>query len=228
MQESGAQQHRQLKVVDLSSQQVEPPVFEPAHHRIVRGKKREFDRVERRKVNQIDGIVIHQTGCPFGVTSGQIKAAGGDPILAKHKRALGIAAHMTAFNTGYAVLAHPLDWYVFHANTLNARSLGIEIEGLYPELVGDKELLVGPLLDAAKDGLTYLVQKGREQKMPLKWVWAHRQSSLTRPADPGEEVWRKLVLEFAMPTLGLVSQPEFISGGKTLPVEWRPAKSGGR
>jgi N-acetylmuramoyl-L-alanine amidase len=225
VQESGAQH---LAVVDLSKEQLEPPLFDPPHHRILRGKRPELDRVERRKPNQIDGVVIHQTGCSFGVTAAQMKASGGNRNLAKHRRALGVAAHMTAFNTGFAVLAHPLDWYVFHANSLNARSLGIEIEGLFPELIGDKELLNGPLLQAAKDGLSYLVQSGREQKMPIRWVWAHRQSSLTRPADPGEEIWRKLVLDFAVPTLGLVPQPDFITGGKALPAEWRPAKSGGR
>lgn len=225
MQESGAQH---LAVVDLSKEQLEPPLFDPPHHRILRGKKQTLDRVERRKPNQIDGVVIHQTGCSFGVTAAQMKASDGNRNLAKHRRALGVAAHMTAFDTGFAVLAHPLDWYVFHANALNARSLGIEIEGLFPELIGDRELLGGPLLKAAKDGLSYLVHKGREQKMPLRWVWAHRQSSLTRPADPGEEIWRKLVLDFAVPTLGLVPQPDFITGGKALPAEWLPAKSGGR
>jgi hypothetical protein len=217
-----------LRVIDLSEEQPNPPRYDPPHHRIVRGKTAALDRVYSRPLNTIDGIVIHQTACPYGVTADAVKAAGGDRILAKHRRALDVAAHMTAFDTGYAVLAHPFDWYVFHANSLNARSLGIEIEGLYPQLQGDKELLVGPVLQAARDGLTYLVTLARAKQMPIKWVWAHRQSSLTREADPGEEIWRKLVLDFAVSGLGLVPQPDFVSGGKPLPPEWRPAKSGGR
>ena len=217
-----------LHVIDLTASQPNPPNYDPPHHRIVRGKTAALDRVYSRPARSIDGIVIHQTACPFGVTSAAIKAAGGDPIRAKHLRALDVSAHMTAFNTGTAVLAHPLDWYVYHANSLNGRSIGIEIEGLYPELVGDKELFTGGVLQAARDGLTYLVSAARAKQMPIKWVWAHRQSSLTRPADPGEEIWRKLILDFAVSALGLVPQPDFVSGGKPLPPEWRPLKSGGR
>jgi hypothetical protein len=217
-----------LHVVDLTAEQPNPPRYDPPHHRIVRGKTAALDHVYSRPANSIDGIVIHQTAVAYGVTAAAVKAAGGDPVKAKHRRALDVAAHMTAFSTGYAVLAHPLDWYVYHGNSLNARSLGLEIEGLYPELQGDKELLTGNVLQAAREGLTYLVTTARSKLMPIKWVWAHRQSSLTREADPGEEIWRKLILDFAVSTLGLVPQPDFVSGGKPLPPEWRPQKSGGR
>jgi hypothetical protein len=221
-----AKDGRALCVVDLTGEQPDPPVYSPPHHKIVRDPKRKCDAVFCRPLNSIDGIVVHQTATPFGVTAAAIKAANGDAQLAKHRRALGVAAHMTVFTTGIAVLAHPLDWYVYHGNGLNARSLGMEIEGLFPGLQGKQELFTGVLQSAAQDGLEYLVRKGRERGMPIKWIWAHRQSSMTRADDPGEEIWRKLVLEFAVSRLGLAPQHDFVTGGRVIPPEWRMVRTG--
>lgn len=218
MQQSGSQA---LKVVDLSKEQTNFLEFDPPHHKFVKDKLSKKMVVAQRDPKSVDGIVIHQTATPFGVTRDQVKASNGDMILAKHRRALNVAAHMTAFDTGFAVLAHPLSWYVFHANTLNARSVGIEIEGLFPGKQGASEKLTGPLLQAAKDGLAYLVREGRRAGMPLRFIWAHRQSSQTRPDDPGEEIWKKIVLDYAEQELDLISQPEFVMGGQPIPEQWK-------
>src|SRR3954470_23070115 len=154
-----------LHVVDLTAEQKNPPVNVEPQHRIVRGKTPAANRVLCRPVGSIDGVVIHQTATPYGVTRDQVKASGGDAVLAKHRRALKVSAHMTCFATGYAVHAHPLDWYVYHANGLNARSIGIEIEGSFPFAMGP-ELMSPELVRAARDGLQYVVTKGREAGMP--------------------------------------------------------------
>lgn len=212
------------RIVDLSHEQANPPAFTPPHHKLGWDRMLHRNAVFCRAPRTIDGIVVHQTGTPFGVTAAAVKAAGGDKLLAKHRRALGIAAHMTAFDTGYAVLGSPLDWYVYHGNALNARSLGIEIEGLYPGDWGTQELFQGPIEVAARAGLAYLVSEGRRLGMPLRYVWAHRQSSLTRDDDPGEEIWRKLVMGYAVPQLGLEPQFDFVNGGHTIPERWRVTK----
>ena len=221
-----ARNGRVLCVLDLPHEQPNPKTHSQPKHKIVRDREKRRDEVFRRLPGSIDGIVVHQTATPFGVTAKQVKAAGGDGKLAKHRRALGVGAHMTVFDTGLAVLAHPLDWYVYHGHALNARSLGLEIEGLFPGKQGSKELFTGVLESGAQDGLEFLVRKGRELGMPIKWIWAHRQSSMTRDSDPGEEIWKKLVLGYAVSSLGLVPQHEFVSGGKTIPTEWRNAKTG--
>jgi hypothetical protein len=219
---------RTLKVVDLTAEQTDFLSCEPPHHKLTRDRKLKQMVVFCRDPMTVDGIVLHQTATPFGTTPQQIAASGGDKVLAKHRRALNVAAHITAFDTGYAVLAHPLHWYVYHANGLNARSLGIEVEGVFPGSMGKKELLTGDLLQAAKDGLEYLVRKGREAGMPIKYIWAHRQSSMTRPNDPGEEIWKKIALEFGGNELQLIPQPDYILGGESLPQEWRLKKPGAR
>lgn len=212
---------RILNVVDLSHMQKDPPPYDPPHHRMVYDMTRGGNVVFCRKPRSIDGIVIHQTGCWFGVSKALLKEMGGNYVAAKHRRALNVAAHMTAFDTGFAVLAHPLDWYVYHANSLCARSLGLEVEGAFPGVMSKGKYLTPKLIQAACDGLEYLVDRGRSMGMPLKFIWAHRQSSPSKENDPGEEIWRKIVLGFAVPKLRLQVQNDYASGGKPIPESWR-------
>ena len=209
------------RIVDLTSEQVDPPQFDPPKHRIVKGK------VLARKPNGIDGIVIHQTAVNFGFSPLALKQAGGNKELAEHRRALNVAAHVTAFSTGKAVVANPLLWYVYNANEFNKRILGLEIEGSYPGLLKSatksSSSFDGEIVEAAKAGLAYLVTEGRKLGMPIKWIWAHRQSSVDRRADPGEEIWRKLVLAYAVPVLGLQTDPHYTIGdGRPVPKDWDP------
>lgn len=220
------------RVIDLTGEQTNPP----------RGKKKhrlQGGLVVERDPATIDGITIHQTACRFGASARQIKEAGGDVLLAEHRRALRVGAHMTVFDTGYAVLGHPLGWYVNHGNGLNARSIGLEVEGVYPGILDnprpprwwrDREFtpLKDETLTAAMAGLYYLVEEGRALGMPLRYIWAHRQSSPTRRADPGEEIWRRLVVDFAVAQLRLETQPDLTlkSGrrgrGRPIPTQWDP------
>jgi hypothetical protein len=211
-----------LHVVDLTDEQKNPPVNDPPEHRIVFDRDRQCNVVARRNPKWIDGIVIHQTSCHFGVSAKQVKESGGNAMLAKHRRALNVAAHMTAMDTGYAVLAHPLDWYVYHANSLCARSIGLEVEGVFPGMMGKSKPLLTPALEqAARDGLAYILEKSREQGMTIKYIWAHRQSSPIKENDPGEEIWKRIVLAYAVPMLGLQVQSDFVSGGKPIPETWK-------
>lgn len=223
-------------VLDLTAQQTEPPE-RPEKYKM-QGKK-----VVRRDLSKVTGIVVHQTACEFGVSAPQIKRAGGDKVLAKHRRALNIAAHVTAFMTGKAVYANPLDWFVYHGNGFNSYTFGLEIEGLYPGLKGNLRTIAGDpskatqltraTIEAAKIGLTFLVDRGRAAGAPVEWVYAHRQSSSTRRSDPGQEIWEEVVLGYAVPVLGLkvnnslvlpVSNPKN-GPGYPIPREWDPKAS---
>jgi hypothetical protein len=57
--------------------------------------------------------------------------------------------------------------------------------------------------------------------MPIEYIHAHRQSSGTRRSDPGEELWQKVVLEFAVPVLGLKTEPSrVLKDGRPIPESW--------
>ncbi len=81
--------------------------------------------------------------------------------------------------------------------------------------------------DANVQALALNVREGRKLGMPIEYVHAHRQSSATRRADPGEELWKRVVLEFGVPVLGLTTEPaRTLPGrngdGRPIPLEWDP------
>lgn len=220
-------------VLDLTPFQSEPPE-RPEKYKM-QGKK-----VVRRDLSKVTGIVVHQTACEFGVSEAQIKRAGGDKVLAKHRRALNIAGHVTAFMTGRAVYANPLDWFVYHGNGFNSYTYGLEIEGLYPGLKGNLRTVAGDpkdvtqltraTIDAARTGITFLYERGRQAGSPLEWVYAHRQSSASRRSDPSQEIWEEVVLGYAVPVLGLKVNNDLVlpasnpknGPGYPIPRSWDP------
>jgi hypothetical protein len=77
------------------------------------------------------------------------------------------------------------------------------------------------LLYAARMGVKALVDRGRMQGMPIRYIWAHRQSNKDRGRDPGEEIWKRVVLEYAVPVLGLEIQPDLrVGDGNPIPASW--------
>lgn len=192
--------------------------------------------VVMRNPADIDTIVIHQTAVEFGVSRRAIANAGGDVELARARRALDVACHAMAFRQGYFVAAHPLLAYVNHANRFNATSLGMEIDGRYPGLTDDPSTvpredllttwggepteLTNTTMGAAFAALRWLVEEGRALGCPITKIVSHRQSSDNRRSDPGEEIWRRLVLASAS-KLGLVVVRESPwNQGRHVPTAW--------
>jgi hypothetical protein len=206
-----------VKLYDLRGEQSDPHP---------KSKRDRSGKTVRRSPAAIDSIVLHQTAVRFGAPS--------TPALAK--RALGVACHAMAFSKGF--LVWPVDplWYIHHADRLNARSLGLEVEGVYPGLIGGetgsaKETpLTKAVIDAARMGVKLLVEEGRRRGCPIKYIFAHRQCDAWRRADPGEGLWRRVVVEYAIPKLKLVAQPAEVfphptgraRTGKTIPTRWDP------
>lgn len=202
-------------------------------------------RVVERDPKAINAVTIHQMACEMGLTAARIKRAGGDASLAMAQRALGIACHAAAFRGGQSVLSAPARWYVQHGNAHNPTHLGLEIDGRHPGLDDDpsttpirediKSTWGGPptvytalLIETACDALTWLVESAWAEGMPIEYIDAHRQSSGTRRSDPGERLWRDVVLGYAVPTLRLKTRPAVVwaastktaKPGRPIPIEW--------
>jgi hypothetical protein len=192
--------------------------------------------VTQRTPSSVTGIVLHQTAINYGVTKRQVEEANGDKQLAIARRAKRIACHACSFD-GFYAKAYPLDWYVHQANALNSYTLGLEIEGRYPGLMDDpntfaredlKTLWKGEPTEftdsrmwAARSALLYLVEEGRSLGMSIKYLYAHRQAKSNRRSDPGEEIWRKVAIEYGVKILGLETRPLFtISTGRAIPTNW--------
>lgn len=200
---------------------------------IVRG----VERTIVRRPEDIDGVVIHQTACVFGASAQQVRAAGGDEALARHRRALQVCVPVVAFRDGTFVHSAELLWYLYSSNGFNARSYALECEGHFSGLLDDPttprredELsiwkgaeptpLTPTAIDCYREALRYLVNEGRKLGSPLRYLWAHRQSSGDRRSDPGEGVWKELE-PFARRELHLEPQyAKTIKDGRPIPREW--------
>lgn len=207
------------KIINLTAIQPDPP---PPVRGKMKWKVGHDGRVVKRNPEIVTGIALHQTDADLGVGRARLKRYAGDHTRARRERALEVACHMYAFNEGEAVHTCPFEWYVWQANGLNRTTLGLEVEGEFPGLIKDGERLASvELIDAACLALTYMVEKGRAQGMPIEHIYAHRQASDQRRRDPGEELWRRVVLGYAVPVLNLTPRQEFtVSGGASIPVEW--------
>ena len=222
-----------IRFYDLSKEQTNPA----PKSKIIAG------RMVQRAPGTINGVVIHQTACTFGVTAAQVAAAGGDEELAHARRGLKVATHMLAFRGGFAAQVNLLRSYIYNANLLNRSILGLELEGLYAGVQDDPATApdeaarstwggqpqepTEALINAGRYALGLLVERGRAEGMPIRYIYAHRQSSLNRRSDPGEQLWRAVALEYGVAVLGLVPRQHFtIGGGRPVPVEWDPQGSG--
>ncbi len=205
--------------------------------------KRVGGRTVKRDPRTVDSVVVHQTAIEYGLSKRQIDAAAGDRDLALAYRGLNAACHAIAFRSGVYVATHPLVHYVNHGHGFNAHSLGLEIEGRYPGLMDDPSTapredlrttwrgnpseMTDLVIETACEALRYLVEEGRASGMPIRRVYAHRQSKGNRVSDPGQEIWERVVLGFAVPELGLETMPRVISrDGNPVPKEWDPAGFG--
>lgn len=215
-----------VETIDLSGEQTDPA----PKSKVVSG------RTVLRAPHTVTGIVLHQTATAYGVSPQQVAAANGDRALALHRRALNVACHAMAFMDGCLVLTNDVLRYVYHGNGFNRSTLGLEVEGRYPGLVnspdtttwgGEPNELTEATIRAAREGVRKLLELGRDAGMPITHIFAHRQSSGNRRSDPGEGLWRAVVTDYAVPVLGLKTEPTLVLGsGKPVPVEWDTYGSG--
>jgi len=172
--------------------------------------------------SDIDGVVIHQTGC----------AMPKDPE--KWQR---LNAHIGVTREGRVVLVNDYTDMIWHAQGLSQHRIGIEIAGNFPGIEGDMRTLWkgggGPhsLTAGQMEGLEtvfyMLKSEFKLNRATWKFVNVHRQSAPSRVADPGSEIYKKIVMPW-MDELGATDGgPAFYTGkkkkGNPVPKEWNPS-----
>ncbi len=212
-------------MIDLRAEQIP----RAGKHRIVRRQ------VVLRDPSKITGVTVHQTACVFGPR---------DDIDARNRRALNVACHALTFRDGTTALPNPMRWWVNQGNGFNGRDLGLELEGHYPGREddpattavredlrstwgGEPTPLTPAILDGFRAGLRALVTIARDEGLPIEYVHAHRQSSGDRRSDPGEAIWRGVVL-YMRRELDLTTEPDLWlpssnaknENGRPIPREW--------
>lgn len=174
----------------------------------------------------ITGITLHQTGIHMTNTV---------------KRFHRLRAHIGIIDpngVGTIVQVYPLTTLLWHANKLNPHTVGIEINGLFEGVEGrglpryQRHLeLCHPSaaqIEAARKCLKWICDEVARHGGAVRHVFAHRQASSTRRADPGSRVWQEVAL-WAGQHLGLQTQPKVTYGkGRPIPAAWDPSQQGVR
>ena len=194
----------------------------------------------RRDPATITTIVLHQTATEMPPSSRLVAKHGVEQAAAR--RAARAAYHTLALPTGDVVRAKPIDVYAHHAGLLNATSVGVAVVGRFPGLLDDPTTkrredlwslwnwrkrpaseITPELVDAGREAIAITVRDAKALGGDIDFIVAHRQSSKNRRSDPGEELWARLVLEYAVPKLGLRARPGFTLGtGRPVPAAWDP------
>lgn len=172
----------------------------------------------------VDSIVLHQTACVLSIDRWKIV-----PIHFGVPRSSGYL--------GRFFQLHPLLTYLYHANRLNAPSVGIEIEGNFPGVDSDRGTWwpggggphkVEPAqIEAARALIAWTVAEANAGGGAIKKILAHRQASHDRRGDPGDVIWKEVGL-WAMHEFNLSDGGEnFTSGeGYRLPDVWTGTNRG--
>lgn len=169
----------------------------------------------------VDTIGLHQTAVNFGVRPYQVKAAGGDALLAQFMRAKKVHSHVTAFDEGTFAFAYPLLAYVNHGNGMNPFAIALEGEGLFDGMpVFKRPNPSDILIDCMRDACTKIVEEAAKEGAEMRYVDAHRQHSADRGGDPGWYVWREVAIEHCVRKLGLATTDRTTRKGRTIPESW--------
>jgi hypothetical protein len=135
---------------------------------------------------KISGLVLHRTSCVLGE---------------KPERYFPVNCHIGVTLGGRIVLSHPWDLHIWHGDYPSRWTIGIEFDGNPtgygdyfwkpgggPHDITDEQVKAGWVL------LKLLTDEFEKQGRPLKYIYAHRQSSDQRECDPGNVCWEKIAI----------------------------------
>jgi N-acetyl-anhydromuramyl-L-alanine amidase AmpD len=173
---------------------------------------------------EITGVTLHQTGIYMQNTV---------------KRFHRLRAHFGIIDprgVGTIVQVYPLTTVLWHANGLNPDTVGIEINGLFEGREGkglpryQRHLKLchpsAAQIEAARRCIEWIREEVVRHGGELSKIYAHRQASSTRRADPGSRVWQDVAL-WAEDNLGLATRPTETRGkGQPIPEAWDPRQKG--
>lgn len=192
--------------------------------------------------NLRDSIVLHQTAVEFGVSKSSVRSwhsmlekTASDKteedlwekarLAAYWSRFWRVPYHFIALRTGTVLYVNDVSLHTYHAGKANRRSIGVAIEAFMPGLEKDrKKKHSAPtlsLLDAARAAMRKALEEAKMKGYPIENVYAHRQFSRNRAADPGEWAWMNIARVFAESNNLSLPEGESYYGGRPIPDEWK-------
>jgi hypothetical protein len=207
---------------------------------------RDLGAFKKRRPGSVDPrhkttICVHNTGVKFGTSSASRKAWHAKAILkgfegevavqwaaamALFERFWDAPYHYVGLSCGYVLRNNPWNWHTFHGGIANRSSIGWALEGLYPAYArtrSDKHTAMSDtVIQTGQNSLRLAVLEARGNGCPIRFVQPHRCYSKKRLADPGEEVWKQVVLPVAR-ELDLYPDYHLHDGdGLPIPQSWDP------
>ncbi len=155
-----------------------------------------------------------------------------------------LAIHIVVPRKGPTALTNSLDRRVPHGHGWNSRSVGFEVEGHYAGVVSRPEThwkpqgatgsrvnpqyLTEPAVLGAIAAAEWSIAEVAKNGGEIKYCGAHRQSYGAKTSDPGELVWKRIVLPL-MQKYGLKTAPVLKHHkypGRPIPEAWDPSQTG--
>lgn len=184
-----------------------------------------------RSWSSVRGIGLHQTACNLGESP---------------ERMLGIGAHIViSHRLARVFLLHDFDRRVVHGNGLNTQCIGIECDGLYHGVEGRPSTLWDDKSTAAVESATpwsdlqadtcrrvirWCSQRVAARGGKLHAILPHRVAHANRQNDPGERWWKEVGIpmrdELGLTDGGPGFKLEDGRGGRAIPEEWDPSRTG--
>lgn len=180
----------------------------------------------RRAWSKITGVTLHQTAVVLGERPERWKTLG---------------AHLGVTREGQVVWLHDFAKIVWHANGLNAMTVGIELDGMYEGIQGDPNSFWNPdkdprrvpqrattdLVEAAKATVRWVCAEVARHGGKVNHLYAHRQASKQRQSDPGSELWQLVGLELHKELTLTDGGAGFTLGdGMRIPESWDASRKG--
>lgn len=180
-----------------------------------------------RPIHDVVGITLHQTGTR--------------DFSPHHSGLASVPAHAMVHRDGSVSLLHDFLAIVWHGNSLNGGTIGIEIACRAAGTEGDAstfwvskaerkrgatfEQLVAEATDdqlqAAYDLCRWYCEGVSRAGGAIRGVWGHVQGHWSRTSDPGSKIW-KTVAERVRLDVGLADVRDMTLGtGKPIPESWR-------
>lgn len=178
--------------------------------------------------SQITTIMLHQTAVVFSSA----------------ERMLNVPSHSGVLSDGEIVLLHTPTDYMWHGNSANKFSIGIEISCRAAGVEGNPdtfwmrsserekgipfEKLVHEASDiqlaASRELCRYYIELVEKNGGKIEYMMPHRSAHKSRVSDPGSRIWQNVALPI-MEEFGLKLH-KVVGSGNPVPEAWDPDQKG--
>lgn len=146
--------------------------------------------------------------------------------MALHERFWKVPYHYAGLLNGDILRNNQISRYTYHGNGGNGPLIGVALEGHFPGIESIRKPKHNDIdvhtIETGRAVLRLAVTKSRKEGAPVTRIYAHRQYSGGRTGDPGEGLWKEVVLPVAK-ELDLEVRLDFKHGsGKKIPRDWDP------